>query len=45
VVAVTAGDYASPNRDQGMLSLDVFVPHVLPKRSDPKLIFAIHPQW
>jgi CubicO group peptidase (beta-lactamase class C family) len=44
VVAVTASDYASSLRDQGMLSLDVIVRHVLPKRSDPKLIFAIHPQ-
>jgi CubicO group peptidase (beta-lactamase class C family) len=30
VVAVTAGDYASPNRDQGMIPLDVFAQHVLP---------------
>ena len=30
VVAVTAGDYASPNRDQGVIPLDLFTRHVLP---------------
>lgn len=30
VVAVTAGDYASPQRDQGMVPLDIFARHVLP---------------
>jgi hypothetical protein len=30
VVAVTAGDYASPLRPQGMISLDIFAQHVLP---------------
>ena len=30
VVAVTAGDYASPQRDQGMIPLDIFARHVLP---------------
>jgi CubicO group peptidase (beta-lactamase class C family) len=30
VVAITAGDYASPQRDQGMVPLDIFARHVLP---------------